>query len=103
MRVIDEQEKRYAEFLAGAAGASAREGSLAVVEFGAGTFVVTIRRTSESLMATHAASLVRVNLREAEVPEAERAVGLPMGALQAIRSLDAALRLPASNDAAAES
>ena len=69
----------------------ARLGSakVVVVECGAGTAIPTVRRFSERL-ARDGATLVRINVRESEVPSGQ--IGLPMGALDALRAIDAAGR-----------
>lgn len=61
-------------------------GKLAVVEMGAGTGVPTVRRTSERVAHMTSGTLVRINLREPEVPSS--GIGLPAGALAALTELD---------------
>jgi NAD-dependent SIR2 family protein deacetylase len=72
------QEQRLAAWLSGV------EGKLVVIECGAGSAVPTVRRFSERL-ARHG-TLVRINVREPEVPSGH--VGLSMGALAALTALD---------------
>ncbi|PRX50503.1 NAD-dependent SIR2 family protein deacetylase [Prauserella shujinwangii] len=60
---------------------------VAVVELGAGTAVPTVRRQAELASAANAA-LVRINPREPEIRHG-RGVSLPLGALEALTSLDA--------------
>jgi NAD-dependent SIR2 family protein deacetylase len=62
---------------------------LVVVECGAGTTIPTVRRLGERL-AEAGATLVRVNLRESDVPEGQ--IGIPLGAADAIARLDAKRR-----------
>jgi len=62
---------------------------LLVVELGAGTAVPTIRFTSERLGRRGEACVVRVNPREPEI-EAPH-LSLPVGALEGLRGIDAAL------------
>jgi hypothetical protein len=57
--------------------------SLAMVELGAGHGVPTIRRTSEMLVAVAGAKLVRINPRDADVPEGQ--IGVGIGALEALK------------------
>jgi NAD-dependent SIR2 family protein deacetylase len=90
MRVINEQEMKFNKFCEELDESTS--GSVAVIELGAGTFVTTIRRTTERFASAYNAKMIRVNLREPEVAESILAVGLPMGALEAIRSIDAAMR-----------
>jgi len=78
----DEQHARFQAWLAGLAPASAR---LVVLELGAGTGVPTVRLTSESIARRLGATLVRVNVREADAPPG--AIALEMGALAAIEAL----------------
>jgi NAD-dependent SIR2 family protein deacetylase len=59
---------------------------LAIVEIGAGTAVPTVRMTSESLVARHGATLVRINPREAHVPHGQIAVAGP--ALENLQTID---------------
>ena len=84
----DEQQERLSTWLRGldADDAMAR---LVVVECGAGTAIPTVRRLGERL-AGAGATLVRVNLRESNVPDGH--VGLQQGAADAIARIDA--RLP---------
>jgi NAD-dependent SIR2 family protein deacetylase len=64
-----------------------RGGKIVVVECGAGTAIPTVRHFSESL-ARSGATLIRINVREPEVPSGQ--IGLPMGALEALRAIEAA-------------
>lgn len=79
-----EQERRFASWLdeAGSDG-------LAVVEIGAGTAVPTVRMTSERAARHLDATLIRINLREPEVPSGH--VGIGLGALEALQAIDAAM------------
>lgn len=63
------------------------EGTLAVVECGAGTGLPTVRLYGERMAALHG-TLIRVNLREAQVRGAD-ALGLAGGALEVLEALDA--------------
>lgn len=65
------------------------EGNLTVIEFGAGTAVPTVRLTSEHMVRSLGATLIRVNPREPKAPES--AISLPMTALQVIEAIDARL------------
>jgi NAD-dependent SIR2 family protein deacetylase len=78
-----EQETRFRTWL------EDMDGRLAVIEFGAGTAVPTVRLTSEHLARRAGARLVRVNPREPAVPEGS--VSLPMTALEAIDALESRL------------
>ena len=62
---------------------------IVVIECGAGTAIPTVRHFSERL-AGDGATLVRINVREPEVPSGQ--IGLPMGALEALRAIDAAIQ-----------
>ena len=77
-----DQFHRYHAWLRAARGAR-----LAVVECGAGTAVPTVRLESERVAARPHATLVRVNLREPQVPPGEH-VGVPLGARDALAALD---------------
>lgn len=73
-----EQLVRYQQWLSAVA-----DRRLAVVEFGAGLAVPTVRHECES----HQATLIRINPREADVPAG--GISLPLGALDAIRRIAA--------------
>ena len=64
-------------------------GKLAIVECVAGTAVPTVRNLGDR-MATRGVSLVRINVREPQVPRGHHS--LPLPALEALRALDALLR-----------
>ena len=82
----DAQHDRFTRWLDQVRQKSAR---LAVIEFGAGTAIATVRVTSESLIQRHAATLIRINPREPHVPPGH--FGYATGALDGIQKLDAAL------------
>jgi len=97
------QEARLAEWLEEAKRAREAERSergappeWVIVECGAGTHVPTVRGFSEGLARAYEATLVRINVREPEVPSARRGrpphVGLALGAREALRAIDARLR-----------
>ena len=73
----NEQEQRYRDWLEQIAGKR-----LAVIEFGAGTGVPTVRWECEHQTGQH----IRVNPRDTAAPPGS--IVLPVGALQAIRALD---------------
>jgi NAD-dependent SIR2 family protein deacetylase len=79
------QDRRFREFLAAHGG-----GGVVVLEIGAGTAVATIRHLSERLGGTPGSLVVRVNPREADIRPPH--LGIPAGALEAIRGIDEALR-----------
>ncbi len=65
----------------------ARAGRVAVVEVGAGTAVPTVRAFSERT----GDDVIRINVREAHARR-DDVIGLPGGALETLRALDAAWR-----------
>ena len=75
-----EQARRFERWLSKAAGPG-----LVIIECGAGTHVPTVRMTSERLARAVRGTLVRINVREPQVPPGH--VGLPMGALEGLRAL----------------
>jgi NAD-dependent SIR2 family protein deacetylase len=75
-----DQEERFADWLAGLGGAR-----LAIVEVGAGTAVPTVRMTSEQLAHRPGATLIRLNLREPQVPTGH--LGLALGGLEGLRAI----------------
>jgi hypothetical protein len=77
----DPQEQRLMEWLS--AVGSRR---LAIVECGAGSAIATVRRFSEHVAERHNATLIRLNPRESAVPEGQ--IGLAIGALEGLTTLD---------------
>ncbi len=77
------QEERYRRWLA----ALPDDGSLAVVELGAGTAVPTVRLTGELLQRRKNAALVRINVREPEGPRGT--IGLAAGAAETLAAIEA--------------
>ena len=77
----DGQLERLADWLATAAGSR-----IAVVEIGAGRAVPTVRRLSERLVAELGARLVRINVREADIPSGQ--IGLAAPALATLGAID---------------
>jgi NAD-dependent SIR2 family protein deacetylase len=61
-------------------------GSIVIIECGAGKAVPTVRLFCQDIAERFDASLIRINVREAEVPDDE--IALPMGALDALTELD---------------
>jgi NAD-dependent SIR2 family protein deacetylase len=80
----DEQEARLEAWLRKITGAK-----IVAIECGAGTAIPSVRMFSERLARAGNGTLVRINVREPEGPA--NAIGLPMGALEALRAIDAAL------------
>jgi NAD-dependent SIR2 family protein deacetylase len=62
---------------------------LVVVELGAGSAVPTVRNFSERLAASDGARLIRINVREPEVPRG--GIGLPLPALEALKAIASVL------------
>jgi hypothetical protein len=66
----------------------ARGARLVAIECGAGTAVPSVRHFNEHLLrVSPGLLLLRINLREPEVPEGH--LGLPLGALAALRAIEA--------------
>ena len=78
------QEQRLAEWLS-----ALGDLALVVIECGAGTAIPTVRRFCERMATMNHGRLIRINLREPDVPPGH--IGLSMGALAALRELDARL------------
>lgn len=74
------QEERMRRWLDGL------EGSLTILEVGAGTAVPTVRLTSEHLARRGGARLVRINPRDPQV--SGRGLGIPLPGLRAIEEID---------------
>jgi NAD-dependent SIR2 family protein deacetylase len=83
-RALD-QEERYKAWLRGLP-ASAK---VVVVECGAGTAIPSVRWASKDAMRSHNATLIRVNVREADAPSGS--INLPLGAQDALTRIDALL------------
>ncbi|WP_435007857.1 SIR2 family NAD-dependent protein deacylase [Tundrisphaera lichenicola] len=79
-----EQHWRIERWLGGQAGPR-----LAILEFGAGRAVPTVRHFSERVAERSGGTLIRVNPRDSEVPIGQ--VSLPMGAREAIRAIEGLL------------
>jgi NAD-dependent SIR2 family protein deacetylase len=80
----DAQRRRMRDWLGALEGAT-----LAIVECGAGRAVPTVRMMCEDIARKHRGVLIRINTREAEVPDGH--ISLPMGALEAIEAIDVRL------------
>lgn len=61
-----------------------------VIEIGAGTAIPSVRHFSHRVIHEHGGRLVRINPREFAVPT-PRDLGIPLGALEALRVIDEAL------------
>ncbi|NUP04901.1 MAG: NAD-dependent deacetylase [Polyangiaceae bacterium] len=85
----DLQEAAFSSFIEQVRDDRAR---LVVVECGAGSAVPTVRMTSERLCRLAGARLVRINVREPEVPSGQ--IGIASGALTALRAIEAVLTPP---------
>ncbi|MFN7132829.1 MAG: SIR2 family NAD-dependent protein deacylase [Myxococcales bacterium] len=78
------QDERLSAWLASLQGAR-----LAIVECGAGTAIPTVRATCEALARRTGGTLVRLNVREPQVPP--RHLGLAIGALAGLTAIDRAM------------
>jgi NAD-dependent SIR2 family protein deacetylase len=81
-----QQEEHFQSFLHQQQGKQ-----LVVIEIGAGTAIPTIRATSEQIGRAPQATVIRINLREAEIPPPH--LSLPCGGLAGLIALDAILRI----------
>ena len=61
-----------------------------VIELGAGTAIPTVRHFSHRILQEHQGRLLRINLRESQVPTPQD-VGLAMSALDALNAIDTLL------------
>ena len=65
--------------------------NLAIIEFGAGTAVPSVRNFGERLIGypiNESVNLLRVNLREPQVPTKAKCFGVSLGAMDALQKLD---------------
>ncbi|WP_165227112.1 SIR2 family NAD-dependent protein deacylase [Aquisphaera insulae] len=76
-----EQERALEAWLGTLAGVP-----LVAVECGAGTAIPTVRHTCEYVARRNSDTLIRINVREPEVPAG--GISLAMGALEALRAID---------------
>jgi NAD-dependent SIR2 family protein deacetylase len=83
-RRTDEQEAAFEAWLE-----TLDSPRIAMIEIGAGTAIATVRRFSEGIVSSLGASLIRINVRDPEVPRNQ--IGLAMGALEALRAIDEVL------------
>ncbi len=81
-----EQEARLSDWVRGLGRSDAK---LVVIECGAGKAVPTVRMTSDGMVHRLGAALVRVNVREPEVPHGH--IGIAEGALRTLREIEARL------------
>lgn len=63
---------------------------LAVIECGAGTAIASVREYCELIAEDHGGTLIRINVRDPEVPPG--GISLPLKALEALRGIEAELR-----------
>jgi len=75
------QERRFEGWLH-----AVKDARLVIIELGAGSAVPTVRMTSERVVRSLDATLVRINPREPQVPHSQ--VSLPLGALEALEAID---------------
>jgi len=80
---VERQEARMQTWLESVAHDRAR---LTVVECGAGTAIPTVRMLGERLLRHENATLVRINVREPEVPRGQ--IGIAGGARAALEAID---------------
>jgi NAD-dependent SIR2 family protein deacetylase len=80
----NQQSRRFAEWL-GMLG----DARLVVVECGAGTAIPTIRHGSEQLGQRFGATIIRINVRDPDVPEGQ--IGIAVGASAALHAIQARL------------
>ncbi|MBL8799534.1 MAG: NAD-dependent protein deacetylase [Planctomycetia bacterium] len=80
-----EQTARFENWLSGM-----KSMRLVVVECGAGTAIPTVRLFSERLVRSAGGTLIRLNVREPEVPDGQ--IGLALGALAGVQAIDQRLR-----------
>ena len=80
------QERLFDEFLTDHRGEK-----LAVVEMGAGKAIPTIRYMGERLAQYQQAALIRINPREAQVPDGQ--ISIATGALEGLEGIDSRLKV----------
>lgn len=86
----DEQHARFRRWIEPLMNSRA---NIVVVECGAGTAIPTVRRLGEQIARGESATLVRLNVREPEVPRGH--VGVAIGARAGLETIDARLQISA--------
>lgn len=76
----EDQQNRFARWLE-----ENSDRSIVIIECGAGTGVPTVRMTSESIVRRYNASLIRINVREPQVPGGH--TGIAAGALEVLSQI----------------
>jgi len=76
----EDQQERFSQWLD-----ENRSSKITVVELGAGTAVPTVRLTAERIAVSYRGRLIRINVREPQCPKGH--IGLPLGALEAMRAI----------------
>jgi len=76
-----DQEDRFSSWVSNLGDAR-----LAIIEIGAGTAVPTVRMTSEQLARRPGARLIRINVREPQVPSNH--IGIALGGLEALQEIE---------------
>ncbi|MBX9871107.1 MAG: NAD-dependent deacetylase [Burkholderiaceae bacterium] len=66
--------------------------NVVIVEIGAGTTIPSIRNFSHQMIQEYGATLIRINVREPQVPGSKH-IGLAMGAMDGLQGIEAALGL----------
>ncbi len=84
------QESRFRSWMA-----SVSDGGLVVVELGAGTAVPTVRYASERAIDGVGGTLIRINVREPQVPRGE--IGIAAGALETLEAIEGRLESETGN------
>ncbi|HTR43839.1 MAG TPA: Sir2 family NAD-dependent protein deacetylase [Pseudomonadales bacterium] len=87
--IADRSNGQYTRLNQWLGGLQKRSARVAVVELGAGTAIPTVRHLSEDVTERLGGTLIRINPREAKVPEhlRERCFSIESGALQGIEKL----------------
>jgi len=86
--VIDRQYNRMRNWLQLVAPTK-----VTIIECGAGVAVASVRKFCSNLLNTHNAKLVRINVRDYEVENANNQVGIPLGALEALTAIEQKMKL----------
>lgn len=84
--LTEDQDRRLSAWVA---SIHKKQGRIAIVELGAGTGVPTVRMMSERTAAVESATLIRINVREPEVPDGH--IGIAEGAKAALTAIEQCL------------
>mmetsp|Transcript_24842 Transcript_24842/g.34780 ORF Transcript_24842/g.34780 Transcript_24842/m.34780 type:complete len:298 (+) Transcript_24842:48-941(+) len=64
-----------------------KDAKLVIIEVGAGKAVPTVRKTSQNIAKEFNGTLIRINLRDYDMPSSVNGIGIPLGGKEALQKL----------------